>query len=165
MRKPGLEQGLALFMVLAVQLVLSLLATVAIREAWLQQTMVGHAWHGASHQVLFYRAMQQLEAQWLSGGLVVHEQATLGIATNDCALSDWLERTTANRPWTLWRQNKDSAFAYLIVRWAPGACQINEASASAHTLIVQAQHKNHPPQYITALWMDKLGQRHDWRWH
>lgn len=160
-----MQRGLALFMVLAVQLVLSLLASVAIREAWLQQAMVGQAWHAASHQALSHRAMLQLEGDWLSGNLLVHNQTTLGIATNDCALSAWLDRTTDNKPWTVWQKKHGSVFSYLVVRWTLGACQMRDASAPAHTLILEAQHNNHPPRYITTLWSRQPPRRHDWRWH
>lgn len=157
------DKGLALLMVLGVQIVLSLLATAAIREAWLQQTMVGHAWHGASHRVLSNQVLQELEAQWLAGGLVMYDQASLGIAPNDCALSAWLDRSKINRPWILWSRTKDRQFSYLIVRWEMGVCQIKGASDLAHTLIVQTQHKTHPPQYIQSLWMGRPPKRQHWR--
>ncbi|HEY7905748.1 MAG TPA: hypothetical protein VIC53_02375 [Wenzhouxiangella sp.] len=157
------DKGVALLMVLAVQIVLSLLATAAIREAWLQQTMVGHAWHGASHRVLSNQALQELENQWLAGGLVMYDQASLGIAPNDCALSAWLERSRTNRPWTLWMETKDSEFSYLIVRWERGVCQIQDAPDLAHTLIVQAQHETQPPHYMQSLWMGVPPKRHHWR--
>lgn len=155
---------MALFLVLVVQLVLSLMATMAIREAWLQQTMVGQAWHSASHQVWIYRAMEGLESDWLAGGLLVHDQALLGIASNDCGLSAWLEGSGVSRPWRLWHQTLNAQFSYVVIRWAPGTCQIREAIHPAHTILMRAQQKNHPPQYIQSIWMGVPATRHHWRW-
>ena len=158
------SNGMALFLVLAVQLVLSLMATMAIREAWLQQTMVGQAWQSASHQVWMHRTMEGLESDWLAGGLLVHDQALLGIASNDCALSAWLEQSGTNPPWRLWRRTANGQFSYLIIRWAPGVCQIHDASHPAHTILMKAQYKNFPPQYIQTIWMGVPAKRHHWRW-
>jgi len=158
------SNGVALFLVLAVQLVLSLMATMATREAWLQQAMVGQAWDSASHRVLMHRAMEDLERHWLAGGLVSHDQVFLDIPSNDCALSAWLERTGTNLPWQLWRQTAHGRFSYVVIRWAPGVCQSQEATHPAHTLLMKAEHKTLPPQYIQSIWMGMPSIRHHWRW-
>jgi len=156
--------GIALFLVLAVQLVLSLMATMAIREAWLQQMMVGQAWQSASHRVLMHRAMEDLERDWLAGGLFVHDQALLKIDSNDCALSAWLKRSDVNPPWRLWRQIANGQFSYIVIRWAPGVCQTQDAAHPAHTILMKAQHHHHSTQYIQSIWMGTPAKHHHWRW-
>jgi len=146
------QQGMALLMVLVMQLVLSLLATSAFQQAMLQQKMTANAWLGMSDRIHVRRALHRLEMAFLGNGLEVSEQAVLGIAPNDCGLAGWLQAKHALVPWKPFGTDGLIRYSYAVVRWQPQACVPEGAGHVAHSLVLKAQHPNDRVEFLQSMW-------------